>query len=399
MYHPPKEILKKYSDVLIKFALNNCKGINKGDVVLLQIPECAKDMLIALRKSVLEAGGHPLIVYLPDEIAKEFYELASEEQLNFFPEAYFKGKIDQIDHSVFIIADTDKHELSGIDPKKIMVRTEIMKPFKEWRDKKENEGKFTWTLGLYATEAMAKEAKLSLEDYWKQIIKACHLEDENPMETWKKTAEEVDRVKNKLNSMNIEKLNIKSENVNLTVGIGKNRKWMGGSGRNIPSFEVFITPDFRLTEGYIKFNQPLYRYGNLIKDIELKFKEGIVVEVKASQNENVLKEMIAVPGANQIGEFSLTDFRLSKIDKFMAETLYDENFGGEFGNTHIALGSSYKDSFPGDPSKITKEEWIKMGYNDSSVHTDIISTENRIVTAFLDNGDELIIYRDGKFII
>ena len=83
----------------------------------------------------------------------------------------------------------------------------------------------------------------------------------------------------------------------------------------------------------------------------------------------------------------------------MAETLYDENFGGIYGNTHIALGSAYKDSYPGDPSKISKEQWSELGYNESVVHTDMISTENREVTAFLKNKEEIIIYKNGKFVI
>ena len=112
-----------------------------------------------------------------------------------------------------------------------------------------------------------------------------------------------------------------------------------------------------------------------------------------------MKEMISVEGANYIGEFSLTDSRLSRITKFMGETLFDENMGGKFGNTHIALGSAYKDSYPGNPSSVSDEEWKEMGYNDSSVHTDIISTENREVTATLDDGSEIVIYQNGKFVI
>ena len=81
----------------------------------------------------------------------------------------------------------------------------------------------------------------------------------------------------------------------------------------------------------------------------------------------------------------------------MAETLFDENVGGKFGNTHIALGMAYKDSYPKDQAKVEKGEWLKMGYNDSSVHTDIVSTSNRKVTATLKNGKELVIYQDGEF--
>ena len=398
-FTPNEKILDNYADILINFALNTYQGIKKGDVVLLQVPECAKPLLISLRRAVLNSGGHPIVHYSPDNMTKEYYDLAEEHQINFFPEKYMKGLVDQIDHLVFIIAETDKHELSEVDPKMIMSRGEVYKPYFEWRNQKENEGKFTWTLALYGTESMAKEANLSLEEYWGEIIKACYLDCENPVQKWKETIAEIERVKNTLNNLNIEQLHVKGENIDLIVGIGKNREWMGGSGRNIPSFEVFISPDYRVTSGFIKFNQPLYRYGTLIKDVFLRFENGKVIEATASKGENVLREMIAVPGANQIGEFSLTDSRLSHITKFMAETLFDENMGGEFGNTHIALGNSYKDSYPGDPSSVKKEEWDEMGYNDSSVHTDIISTENREVTAVLSNGEEKLIYKDGKFTI
>ncbi|MDO8459758.1 MAG: aminopeptidase [Nanoarchaeota archaeon] len=396
-YTPPERILKRYADLLVNFALNGGKGIKKGEVVFLQIPECAKPILLPLRESVLKAGGFPIIEYLPDDVARHFYENASEDQLLFFPEFYLKGKVEQADHFLHIIAETDKHELETIDPKKIMVRSKAWKPYKDWRDEKENAGKLTWTLGLYGTEAMAKEVSLSLEDYWEQITKACYLDDENPVETWRGIEKQISEIKEKLNNLKIEKLHLVSKDTDLMVKIGKNRKWLGGSGRNIPSFEVFISPDWRGTEGVIQFNQPLYRYGNLIKNVRLVFKEGCVVECSASQGEEVLKEMVATVGAEKVGEFSLTDSRLSRITKFMGETLYDENVGGVNGNTHIALGSAYKDTFPGDPSVVTKEQWDEMGYNDSVVHTDIISTENRKVTAYLEDGTKKVIYENGVF--
>ena len=73
--------------------------------------------------------------------------------------------------------------------------------------------------------------------------------------------------------------------------------------------------------------------------------------------------MIAQDNADKVGEFSLTDRRHSRITKFMATTLFDENMGGEFGNTHIALGNAYKDSFPAilPPSqKSNGKKWVIM---------------------------------------
>ena len=156
-YVPSQEILDKYADLLVNFALGGNKGIKKGDVVLLQVPENAKPMLISLRRAVLRAGGHPLIHYLPDEIEEDFYKEASEEHLTFFPGKYLKGRVDEIDHSIFIIADTNPKELEKIDPKKIMMKNRAFKPYKDWRTEKENAGKFTWTIAAYATEGMARE--------------------------------------------------------------------------------------------------------------------------------------------------------------------------------------------------------------------------------------------------
>lgn len=399
MYHPPKEILEKYADILVRFALNSGEGVKKGEVVSLEVPECAKPLLIELQKSVLRAGGHYITHFIPDEISRHFYENAEDHQLEFFPEKLLRGRVDEIDHHLVILAETNKKELEGISPEKIMRRQKAWKPYREWRDKKENEGKFTWTLALYGTPAAALEAGISEEEYWEQIIKACYLDEGDTIAKWKWFFTEIERIKSKLDSMDIERVHIKGDNVDLNVKIGKNRKWLGGSGRNIPSFELFISPDWRGTEGFVKCDMPLYRYGSIVKGIYLEFEQGKVVKSSAEQGENVLKEMIKSENADKIGEFSLTDKRFSKIDKFMAETLFDENFGGEYGNFHIALGSAYKDSYPGDASKVTKEQWESMGYNESVVHTDVVYTGNRVVTAYFSDGSSRVIYENGQFVI
>jgi len=403
-YHPSPQILEKYADVLINFALNSGKGVKKGEVVRITAAESGKPLFLELRKAVLKAGAHPMGHFLPDDDAnimptRDFYDLASQEQLNFFPKKYIKGLVEQIDHTVSVISTHNKHVLQGIDPKKIMTVSKAMKPFTDWLFDKENKGKFTWTVGLYGTPAMAKEAELDLEQYWKQIINGCFLDDPNPITKWREVSNNIDKIRTKLNQLKIDSVHVLGSDVDLHIKIGQKRFWQGGSGRNIPSFEIFTSPDWRETNGWIKFNQPLYIFGNLIKDVELEFKKGRVVKSKASKNENVLREMIAQKNADKVGEFSLTDGRFSHITKFMAETLYDENVGGAQGNTHIALGRSYHDCFDGDPGKLNKNEWAKLGYNDSAIHTDIVSTTKRKVTAYLANGVEKIIYKDGIFLV
>jgi aminopeptidase len=403
-FTPPQFILERYADVLVNFALGGGKGIKKGETVVVQVSEYAKPLYAEILKAIWNAGGHVIPRYSPDNelwfnFDKTFFDIAESHQLDHFPAKYLRGIVEEADHALFIISETDKHALEGVPPQKIMRRGIAHKPYMDWRNKKEGEGKFTWTVGLYGTPAMAAEAGLSLKEYWEQIIKACFLDSVDPIAEWKSVYKNLESSRAKLNKMPIEKLHVEGPDVDLWIKLGKKRRWMGGSGRNIPSFELFTSPDWRGTEGWIKFNQPLYRYGTLIEGVELEFKAGKVVKSKARKNEKTLKEMIASPNADKVGEFSLTDRRFSRITKFMAETLFDENIGGKEGNTHIALGMSYHDCYDGNPAKLKPADWKKLGYNDSAVHTDIISTSPRTVTAHLSSGASRIIYKDGEFVL
>jgi aminopeptidase len=401
-YIPPQEILERYASVLVDFALGGGRGVQPGEVVRIVAPESAKPLYAELRRAVWRAGGHVIGSYQPDDeprmnLSRDFYDLAQDDQLDHFPAAYMRGLIDEMDHQVSVIADSDPHALEGVDPARIMRRGEAMRPLLDWRGEKENEGRFSWTLGLYGTPAMATEAGMGEEEYWEQIVHACFLDQEDPSARWREVGHKLDEARARLDALEIERVHVEGEDVDLWVRIGERRRWLGGRGRNIPSFELFTSPDWRGTEGWIRFDQPLYRYGNLVKGIRLAFADGLVSEVSAEENEPILKEMIATEGADRVGEFSLTDRRFSRITRFMAQTLYDENVGGPFGNTHIALGRSYQDAYAGDPGEVAEEEWQRLGFNSSSVHTDIVSTTDRTVTAILRDGGERVIYRDGEF--
>ena len=404
-YTPSKQILEKYADVLVNFALNSGKGIKKGEVIRLSVQEVAKPLFNEIYKAIVTSGGHVLVNYIPDDsrdgIGRAFFDLAQPHQLSFFPEKHIKGLVETIDHSISIISDIDPFVYRGVDPKKLMQRGVAMKPYRDWLDLKENKGKFTWVAALYGTPAMAKEAGLSEKEYWQQIIKACFLDAKNPIKEWQKVFKQLEGFKRKMNALapKTDKLHVKGVDVDLWITLGEKRQWLAGSGRNIPSFELFTSPDWRGTNGWIRFNQPLYRYGDKITGIQLWFKNGKVVKSSAKTNEKLLKQMIATPGADKIGEYSLTDRRLSRITKFMAETLYDENVGGPQGNTHLALGKPYEESYTGNVAKLTRAESKRLGFNDSSVHTDIISTTRRTVTAHLKDGSTKVIYKDGEFVL
>ena len=396
---PSTLILQRYADVLINFALGNGTWIKPGDVVFISVPECARPLLKPLHDTVLQAGGHPVVEIVPDGLQRSFFQHANESQLLYRPMGKLLGTVSDIDHRLYIIAEDEKYELSGIEGDKIMRRFATIKPYREALNDKEHQGKLSWTLGMYGTQAMAAFAGMSLEEYWDQIIYACFLDDEHPIQRWQEVTETLHTLTEKLNALQIQSVHVQGEDMDLTVKLWSDRKWLAGRGCNIPSFEVFTSPDWRGTNGRIRFNMPLSYQGSIIRGIELRFKDGLVVESKATENEELLKQMIAQKDANKAGEFSLTDSRLSRITKFMGETLYDENVGWPFGNTHLALWMAYKDAFTGDIANTSKEEWEQRGYNDSVVHTDIMSTTDRTVTATLLDGSEQVIYEKGQFVI
>lgn len=399
VYTPPQDIIDKYANVLVNFALNGGKGVKKDEVVQCVVPDVAKPLALALQNTLLKAGAQPMIRLIPSGFDRDFYSLASNQQISFFPKKFLKARANLLDHQISILAETDPTELTSIDPRKIMLTRSSQKPYRDWLMAKENSGTFTWTVALWGMPAKAKEVGLSIEAYWQQIIKACFLDEVDPVAKWQEIFAAQQQIKTKLNAMRIEQVLVKGEDVDLRIKIGANRVWQGGGGFNIPSFEIFTSPDWRGIDGWIRFNEPLYRYGNIIKDIYLRVERGLIIEAKARIGDKFLQAMLETKNANKFGEFSMTDKRMSRITHPMAETLFDENIGGQFGNSHLAIGMSFKSCYRGDPQSVKAKEWRQMGFNDSAEHTDMMTTTDRQVTAVLADGKKVLIYQDGQFVI
>ena len=241
-------LLKKYAQVMVLYGLNNGKGINKGDTVFLVGQECSKDLFVAIVKEIYAAGGNVITNYLPDNIrehslARFLLEHGSDEQITFFANPYWQGIVDATDHILFIIAEPDIHVFEGLPSSKISMMNSARAPYMAMREKKEQAGKLSWTLCLYGTQSMADEAGLSLDEYWEQIIEACYLREDDPVAKWKQVQQEIEEIKDKLDALQIEKLHIKGDDVDLIIQVGKHRKWLSGGGKNIPSFEIFTSPD------------------------------------------------------------------------------------------------------------------------------------------------------------
>lgn len=400
---PSETILQRYATVFAQFGLGRGAGMRPGETVRLVLPEFALPLYLPLQAAILKEGGNLFLEFRPEGADRQLLELGSNEQITFWLDDAQRELAARIDHSITLRGTSNPRELDGYDPQKIMTLNEVQRRIlRKWLYPKEQLGQFSWSLGLYGTEAMAAEVGMSLKDYWGHIISACFLDERDPVTEWRRVTAEMDRVKQRLIDLEIDRLHVESEDgIDLWVTLGQKRRWITCSGRNIPSYEIFISPDWRGTEGVVVYNQPLYYMGTVITGIRLIFHEGRVVEAHAEQNKELLKAMLLKPNADKVGEFSLTDKRLSRILVPMGVTLYDENLGGLFGNTHLAVGRCYIDSYAGDVSQVSRDELVALGFNDPAceIHTDMISTSNRTVTAIWPSKPSKIIYANGVFTI
>lgn len=391
--------LEKYADVLL-WGLSTARKtkFRKGDIILIQYEHPALPLAEVLYKKIVTMGMHPVQrMGITFGMEQGFFEKADSKQLVFIPPGD-RELYEHVNGRIFLRAPESLTHLKDIDPARIGKVLVSRKPLKDILDKREEEGLYSWTLCTFPTHELARQAKTTIRHYTSQIIKACYLDKENPVREWNGILQVVQGIKKWLNSLKIKTLHIQSKNIDLTITPGEKRKWSGVSGHNIPSFEIFFSPDWRGTKGTYYANLPSFRSGNYVKGVRLTFEKGAVIKVEAEEGEQfTIKQLAMDKGASRIGEFSLTDKRFSRIDRFMADTLFDENFGGSHGNSHIAVGSSYTDSYTGNQGDITKTLKEKLGFNDSALHWDLVNTEPKEVTAHLASGKKLVIYEDGQF--
>ena len=391
--------LDKYADVLL-WGLKTARKrpYKKNDIILIRYDMAAIKMAELLQSKLLDMGMHPVLrMGLTSQMEYTFFKKANNRQLVFNAPGE-KTFLENLNGGIYLHAPESLTHLSEIAPLKIGKSAIARKPLRDILDKREGKGLFGWTLCLLPTDELAKQAGLSIKQYTSQVIRACYLDRSQPVSEWKRIYGDAKTIKGWLNRMKVKTLHVESKFLDLKITPGQKRKWVGISGHNIPSFEIFLSPDWRGTEGVYYANQPSYRSGNYVEDVRLTFKKGVVVRIEANKGRDFIRRQIAMDkGAGRVGEFSLTDKRFSRINRFMASTLYDENFGGGFGNCHLALGASYSDTYDGDPARLTKERKERLGLNDSALHWDLVNTEKKKVTAYLKSGKKMVIYENGQF--
>jgi aminopeptidase len=242
------------------------------------------------------------------------------------------------------------------------------------------EGTLSWTIIGCPSPGWAEAVfgQPDTERLWDAVAHAVRLDEDDPVAAWRAHVERLQARAASLTARRFDGIRFRGPGTDLFVGLNAGSRWTGGSSTtgwgqvhvaNIPTEEVFTTPDWRRTEGTVRSTRPLNLEGAVVRDLEVRFEAGRAVEVRASANaEGVRQQMASDPQAPFLGEVALVDgsSRVGETGILFLDTGYDEN-----ASSHLAYGSGYPQGLDG-ASRLRGEALLAAGCNDSRVHTDFM---------------------------
>jgi aminopeptidase len=267
------------------------------------------------------------------------------------------------------------------------------------------DGLCNWTIVAYPNAGWAQTVfgEPDVERLWAAVETAVRLDEPDPVAAWRDHIAKLQERAAGLNERRFDALRYRGPGTDLTVGLHPESEWRAALDvsrgiehvANMPTEEVFTTPDARRVEGVVRSTFPLQIQGTIVRDLTIRFEAGRAVDVKASSGEQMMQTHVATDdGAGRLGEVALvdSDSRVGKTGIVFYDTLFDEN-----ASSHIALGESIVAAVDG-ASALTPEERNERGVNHSSIHTDFMIGSNELEVDGIDeNGEAVPILRNGDW--
>jgi aminopeptidase len=362
------------ADALAQILVRYSTRVERGDVCVIQGPTGAEPLIQAVYEEVLRAGGLPVMQLTPQNAAAAFFELASDEQLDWVPPTS-RWAVENADVRIGVMADANSRELSSIDPARQARAQKARKVLLETSMRRAAAGDYRWSVTLFPTHAYAAEAGMSLDQYERFFYDACLATDEEPVTAWQRQSDQVRRLAEWMEGR--EQVKLEAPGTNLTLGIAQRRFIPCVGEHNMPDGEFFTGPVEDSVEGEVSFTFPAVFGGREVSGVKLRFDGGRIVDAAAASGESFLHEMLDTdPGARRLGELGIgTNYGISTATK---EILLDEKIGG---TVHMAVGASYPET---------------GGVNESAIHWDMVLDMRHGGRITVDGVD---LQRDGQFVV
>src|SRR3954449_4233644 len=334
------------AQILVRYSTK----VKKGETCVVQSSTTAEPLAQAVYEEILRVGGFPVVQLSPEGAAAAFYDLASDEQLEWVAPTS-AWAVEEADVRIAILGDANTRDLSQVDPKKQAMTQKARKHLMETSMKRSADGSYRWALTLFPTHAYASEAGMSLAAYEDFYYDACLATDPEPLTAWQRQSDLVTRLVDWMGGK--EEVHVQAPGTDIKFGVA-GRTWIPCVGdRNMPDGEFFTGPIEDSVHGEVSFHLPAVIAGREVSGVRLVFDSGKVVDASAERGEEFLIKLLDTDdGARRLGELGIgTNYG---IDRGTREILLDEKIGG---TVHMAVGRSYPES---------------GGQNESAVHTDLV---------------------------
>jgi aminopeptidase len=356
----------------------------------------------AITREAYKAGAAYVDVYYTDQhIRRALIEGAADELLSWTPPWLLKRAVQVGDERAAVIAltgDAEPNLLADLPGDR--VGKARMLELAEESNRQINEQLNNWTVIGVPNEGWAQQmfGEPDLERLWKAVEFTVRLDEDDPVAAWRAHVARIGKRAKTLDELQVDSIHFTGPGTDLRVGLLPESRWQGCESltatglpyvANMPTEEVFTTPDMRRTEGFVRSTRPLALYGRIVKGLEVRFERGRIVDVKADEGGDVVRGQLETDDtAAYLGEIALVDgtSRIGQTGLTFFDTLFDENT-----TCHVAYGGAYAEAVEGG---------VIDGVNVSNVHTDfMVGGPDVDVDALTRSGTVVPLLRDDVWLL
>jgi aminopeptidase len=402
-----------YAETVIRSGIN----VAEGQPVLIRAETVQADFARALAREAYRAGARAVLLRYSDPVAARIRldEARDPDYLDFVPDytqAFYDNVIDGNWASISLRGPEDPDVFEGADSGRLSRMQKATRRAASDFLSAVSANRISWNVCLsptrpWAEKVLGDDAGDNWEErIWELLVPILRLDADDPAGAWLEHDAELKRRGAHMNGARYDGVRFRGPGTDLFVGLRPDRVFAGGRCRaadgrmffpNLPTEEIFSTPDRARTSGRVACTRPVEVMGTQVEGAWFRFEDGAVVDFGADRNEETLAGYLDTDeGARYLGEVALVDVSspIYRSGRIFYSILYDENAA-----CHIALGNGYPDCIEGG-TEMDRDGLREVGCNVSLVHTDfMIGSEEVSVWGVREDGGEEKVMENGSFIV